>query len=48
MIELNKKRLIPQKELANVFSNLKLTNKTIYQASMNDYLATARQLLNAP
>ena len=45
MIELNKKRLIPEKELANVLTNLKATNKTVYQSSLREYLATAKHLL---
>jgi ribosome biogenesis GTPase A len=47
LIELNKKRLIPQKELENYLKNLKNAHKTIYQRSIEDYLATKHALLKS-
>ncbi len=38
LIELNEKRLIPQKELENMLSNIKNAHKTIYQSNLQQYL----------
>lgn len=38
LIELNKKRLIPQKELENYLKNLKSAKKIVYQKSIESYL----------
>ena len=38
LIELNKKRLIPQKELENYLKNLKYSKKIVYQKSIESYL----------
>jgi hypothetical protein len=38
LIELNHKRLIPQKELANYLINIKNSPKTIYQKDVESYL----------
>lgn len=47
LIELNKMRLIPQKELANYLSNLKASSKTIYQKDIESYLDTKKSLLKS-
>jgi hypothetical protein len=39
LIELNKKRLIPQKQIESILVNLKLTPKNIYESSLPEYLS---------
>ncbi len=45
MIELNEKRLIPQKELENMLTNIKNAPKTIYQSTLEAYLKTGLNLV---
>ena len=45
LIDLNEKKLIPQKELANYLSNLKNSHKTIYYKNIESYLASKNTLL---
>lgn len=47
LIELNKIKLIPQKELENYLSNLKNSQKTVYYESIEQYLKTKGELLKA-
>jgi hypothetical protein len=47
LIELNKKRLTPQKQLQALLANLKDTPKNIYEESLPAYLASIEQLLPA-
>jgi len=47
LIELNKKRLIPQKELENYLKNLKQAQKTVYHSSLEGYLKTKDELLKS-
>jgi hypothetical protein len=45
LIELNRKRLIPQKLVHNILENLKATPKNIYEESLQQYLVGIDQLL---
>jgi hypothetical protein len=45
---LNKKRLIPQKQIQAILANLKETPKSIYETSLPEYLASIDLLLPAP
>ena len=45
LIELNRKRLIPQKLVQNILENLKATPKNIYEESLQEYLAGIDQLI---
>ena len=47
LIELNKVKLIPQKEIENYLSNLKNSQKTVYYQSIEQYLKTKDELLKA-
>lgn len=47
MIELNKKKLIPEKELDNVLKNLKNAHKTVYHKSLKGYLDSKKDLLTS-
>lgn len=47
LIELNKKKLIPEKELDNYLNNLKMSSKTVYSKNIESYLGTKNQLLKS-
>lgn len=47
LIELNKKRLIPQKELENYLKNIKNSHKVVYQKNIESYLNTKNELLQS-
>jgi hypothetical protein len=47
LIELNKKRLIPQKELENYLKNIKSSPKVVYQKNIESYLETKNSLLRS-
>lgn len=44
MIELNQKRLIPEKQIANWLNNIKNTKKHIYEDSIATYIEEANQV----
>jgi hypothetical protein len=44
MIELNQKRLIPEKQIANWLTNIKNTNKHIYEDSISAYIEEANKI----
>ena len=46
LIELNKKRLIPQKLIESILINLKDTHKNIYHSSLPEYLDWIEELVN--
>lgn len=48
MIELNKKRLIPQKQIESILSGIRMTQKNIYETSLPAYLAAIDQLVPLP
>ena len=45
LIELNEKRLIPEKELENMLTNIKNSQKTIYQSTLESYLQSGLNLV---
>lgn len=45
LIQLNKKRLIPQKQVESLLVNLKATPKNIYESSLPEYLSSIDQLV---
>jgi hypothetical protein len=45
LIELNKKKLIPEKEMDNYLNNLKSASKTVYSKDIESYLNTKNELL---
>ena len=45
LIELNERRLIPQKELENMLTNIKNAPKTIYQSNLESYLQSGLNLV---
>ena len=46
LIELNKKRLIPEKEIENLLKNIKNSAKTVYASSMESYLQDAKNIVD--
>ena len=46
LIELNKKKLIPENELANLLRNIKESKKMVYTNTIGDYLAEAVQIVS--
>ena len=46
MIELNKKKLVPENELANLLKNIKESQKVVYTPKVLDYLQEAVQIVS--
>ena len=46
MIELNEKRLIPEKQLASWLENLKSSQKKVYAESVTSYLKESNDLIS--